>query len=143
MDRVYTGIEAAGFSSSNVGFGMGGGLHQKVDRDMQRFAYKVSAAKRSGKWIETRKVPKTDPTKASKGGRVELGQTMGRRHEFLTVDLNRLDFTDGGHRLWDPESENFVTLPMEYYLRDGDVVCGDTFEEVRARAGAQRLPEVL
>jgi len=142
IDRVYTGIETAGFSSTNVGFGMGGGLHQKLDRDMQRFAYKVSAAKRSGRWIETRKIPKTDPTKASKGGRVALAQTKGRRQEFVTVNLDKLDFNEKyGH--WDNEIEGYVTLPMEDYLRDGDVVCGEAFEDVRARAGEQRLPEVL
>ncbi len=140
LDRTYDGIETAGFSSSNLGFGMGGGLHQKLDRDTQRFAYKVSAAKRSGKWIETRKIPKTDLSKASKGGRVELGQT--RRKHYLTVDLNKLDFNEI-YGYWDFEIEEYVTLPMEVYLRDGSVTCGDAFEDVRARAGSQRLPEVL
>lgn len=142
IDRTYDGIETAGFSSTNLGFGMGGGLLQKLDRDTQRFAYKVSAANRAGKWIETRKIPKTDPTKASKGGRVELAQTKTRHKEFLTVDTDKLDFNNK-YGCWTDEFEQYVTMPMETVFEDGGVRVEESFETVRARASEQRLPEVL
>ena len=47
---------------------MGGALLQQVNRDTQRFAYKCSAIRQNGITLDVQKLPKTDPSKASKGG---------------------------------------------------------------------------
>jgi nicotinamide phosphoribosyltransferase len=64
--------EKAGFSASNIAFGMGGALLQKVNRDTQSFAFKCCAADIDGKWHEVYKDPVTDPGKRSKRGRLDL-----------------------------------------------------------------------
>jgi nicotinamide phosphoribosyltransferase len=58
------------FATSNVVFGMGGGLLQKLNRDTQRFAYKASAQYRNGEWVDIKKEP-LDRSKASKAGRFD------------------------------------------------------------------------
>lgn len=60
------------FSASNIAFGMGGALLQKVDRDTQKFAYKCSAVKVGFEWRDVYKDPVTDPGKQSKKGLLDL-----------------------------------------------------------------------
>lgn len=60
------------YSATNLCFGMGGALLQKVDRDTQKFAYKLSEVTIDGKAVGVRKNPVTDPGKASKQGRLSL-----------------------------------------------------------------------
>ena len=70
--NILRALKESGWSASNVaGFGMGGGLLQKVNRDTQRFAFKCSAQYRDGKWVDIYKDP-VDKTKASKRGRLAL-----------------------------------------------------------------------
>ena len=38
LKRIAGAIEAAGFSAENVAYGMGGGLLQKVSRQLRRYA---------------------------------------------------------------------------------------------------------
>lgn len=64
-------MKQQGWAADNIVFGMGGGLHQKINRDTQRFAFKASAQKRDGEWYDIHKMPK-DRTKASKKGRLAL-----------------------------------------------------------------------
>jgi nicotinamide phosphoribosyltransferase len=51
---------------------------QKLDRDTQRFAYKLSEVTVAGEARAVQKTPKTDPTKASKSGRFSLVLRDGR-----------------------------------------------------------------
>ena len=44
IDRVLRAITSHGFSASNIAFGMGGGLLQRVHRDTQKIAFKVCEA---------------------------------------------------------------------------------------------------
>ena len=55
-------------SGSNIGFGMGGGLLQKVNRDTFKFAMKANAINIDGTWHDVVKDPITDAGKKSKGG---------------------------------------------------------------------------
>lgn len=64
----------AGYAASNLIFGMGGGLLQKVNRDTLRFAMKATAVMREGEWRSVRKRP-LDASKASPGGLLRLVQT--------------------------------------------------------------------
>lgn len=82
------------YSASNMGFGMGGGLLQQLDRDTQRFAFKCAAARRGGEWIDVSKDPATDTGKRSKRGHLALVHeggnyrtTRGPRKDDLLVPV--------------------------------------------------------
>ncbi len=70
IEEVLAAMESAGWAASNIVFGMGGGLLQRLDRDTQRFAFKCCAVQRNGEWQDVYKDPKSDPSKASKRGRL-------------------------------------------------------------------------
>ncbi len=76
--EILETIVGAGFSASNVAFGMGGALLQKLDRDTQKFAFKCSEVTIAGKHLPVSKNPVTDPTKASKAGRLDLVSRNGQ-----------------------------------------------------------------
>jgi nicotinamide phosphoribosyltransferase len=71
VDNILGTLLVNGWSSENMVFGMGGGLLQKVNRDTQRFAFKCSARKANGVWVDIFKNP-LDKSKASKRGRLAL-----------------------------------------------------------------------
>src|SRR5262249_39537677 len=111
-----------GWSQDIWSYGMGGALLQQVNRDTLRFALKCSAIDRNGKWHNVYKNPKTDPSKASKGGRFNLVQN-GR--EFATVEV-----LDG---------ESWADLragsnALDTVLEDGKLLREQTLAEVRAIA---------
>lgn len=139
MDRVYDAVEGAGFSSSNVGFGMGGGLLQKLDRDTQRMAYKVSAVRMSAPdddgnvWRHTSKRPATDKTKASKGGRFTLlhwDATPGEDDAYLGMG-----YIPDGHG----GPPYFANDVMETAYEDGSIRLYESFADVRKRASEASL----
>lgn len=74
------------FSSENMVFGMGGGLLQKINRDTQRFAFKCSAQKRNGEWIDIFKNPK-DVSKISKKGRLRLIKNEDNLYETVNDEV--------------------------------------------------------
>lgn len=74
----------AGFSATNVAFGMGGGLLQQMDRDTHQFAYKACFAKVSGRFVRVFKNPVDAPEKKSKSGYLDL---VGNEHlGYQTID---------------------------------------------------------
>ncbi|MFM7674374.1 MAG: nicotinate phosphoribosyltransferase [Synechococcus sp.] len=77
LPLVLEAVLAAGFSAENVAYGMGGGLLQQLNRDTQRFAYKVSWVERSGRIVPVHKSPITDPAKTSKAGVLDLIRSGG------------------------------------------------------------------
>ena len=92
-------MTALQWSADNIAFGMGGGLLQQVDRDVQKFAMKCSAVKIDGKWINVQKDPITDPGKKSKAGRVTLmkdedGKYFSGVQDWVTDELVEV-FVDG------------------------------------------------
>jgi nicotinamide phosphoribosyltransferase len=72
IKEVLDAMMQQGFSASNVAFGMGGALLQRVDRDTQRFAYKCSSITINGETTLVFKDPATDPGKRSQAGRLDL-----------------------------------------------------------------------
>jgi nicotinamide phosphoribosyltransferase len=72
IKEVLDAMMRQGFSASNVAFGMGGALLQRVDRDTQRFAYKCSSVNINGEATPVFKDPATDPGKRSQAGRLDL-----------------------------------------------------------------------
>lgn len=76
--QILEKAKAFGFSATNIAFGMGGALLQKVDRDTQKFAYKCSEVTVDGKARGVSKDPITDPGKRSKEGRLDLVHMQSR-----------------------------------------------------------------
>jgi nicotinamide phosphoribosyltransferase len=107
------------YSISNVAFGMGGGLLQKLDRDTQKFAYKCSSATINGKEVDVFKSPVTDPGKMSKKGRLDLVQSCG-----------------GGYRTVKAGEESFNSV-MRPVFRNGEILVEDSLEEIRKRASKE------
>ena len=104
-------------SVDNTAFGMGGGLLQKVDRDTLKFAFKCSAAKVNGEWIDVYKQPVDEPFKASKKGLLKL--VGGANGNFHTVNQNEL-----------PNLENKLQVVFE----NGELFNQTTLNDVRNRA---------
>lgn len=104
------------YSAANLAcFGQGGGLLQKVDRDVQRFAFKSSAQFYDGEWHDVYKKPK-DITKASKRGRLALIKENGK---FKTIREEELG-----------DKTNYLEIVFE----NGKLLKEYTFEEVRKNA---------
>jgi nicotinamide phosphoribosyltransferase len=70
--KILQAMKDAKWSASNIVFGMGGGLLQKINRDTQKVAIKCCNAVVNGGQVEIWKDPVTDPGKASKRGRLAL-----------------------------------------------------------------------
>jgi nicotinamide phosphoribosyltransferase len=76
IEDILEAMYRHGWATSNIIFGMGGALLQKVDRDTQRNAFKSSCQKRDGEWHDIQKNP-LDQTKVSKKGKLALIKTEG------------------------------------------------------------------
>jgi nicotinamide phosphoribosyltransferase len=113
----------AGFSATNIAFGMGGALLQMLNRDTQKFAMKCSHIFRTINGeevsVDVFKDPVTDPGKVSKAGRLDL--IMNDKGEYQTVCLKN-DQGDHNHSV------------MSVVYENGELVNETTFDEVRARA---------
>jgi len=111
IDYILGRVKEAGWSASNVTFGMGGGLLQDLNRDTYKFAMKMSAIRRNDTWFNVFKSPKDAPWKASKKGR-------------MTLDANG----------------NMVTLPydgvegLNIVFKDGELLVNDSLDTIRGRA---------
>jgi nicotinamide phosphoribosyltransferase len=113
-ERILTTLEKAGWSADNIGFGMGGGLLQKVHRDTQEFAFKCSMVTVDGVARDVFKQPAADRSKASKPGRLKLVRAGS---SYRTV------------RVTDPGEDLLVEV-----FRDGRILRRHSFDDVRARA---------
>ena len=100
LREILTTITYHKYSTSNLAFGMGGGLLQMLDRDTQKWALKCSEITTdTGATVPVFKDPVTDPGKLSKSGRLSLIMEGG---EFKSVpagstksDLLQVVFEDG------------------------------------------------
>ena len=134
VGEILNALIAKGWCASNMAFGMGGGLLQKVNRDTYKFALKCSAIRINGEWEDVWKDPAVydddwnvldvEGFKTSKAGRLELIYNAGL-DEYKTVRLEDVD-TYGNE--WSD------TL-LETVYENGYLVRDMTFAEVRANAG--------
>jgi len=100
---------------------MGGGLLQKVNRDTQKFAFKVSEATINGQRVPVRKEPASDPGKWSKAGRLDL--IFNDTGEYQTVVV--------------PDSlESHPRSVLHTVYENGRLLNETTLDEVRRRATA-------
>eukprot|EP00127_Corallochytrium_limacisporum_P003440 Clim_evm68s149 gene=Clim_evmTU68s149 len=117
LEKVLFGLQEAGWSASNVVFGSGGALLQKLHRDTMKCAYKCCYAEVDGKGVNVYKDPITDPGKKSKKGRLTLERdATGKYH---TIEENR---GDPSKDLLEPVFEN------------GAMVRDQTLDEIRKNA---------
>ncbi|HSX19386.1 MAG TPA: nicotinate phosphoribosyltransferase [Candidatus Saccharimonadales bacterium] len=108
------------YSASNLVFGMGSSLLQKINRDTQKFVYKISYAEVDGKGVNVSKTPKTEPGKNSKSGYLDL---ILRGSKYQTV------VRKNGDNL---ESELLLVYD------NGQLIKNYLFDEVRSRANGIR-----
>lgn len=114
---LYT-LTTRGYSADTIVFGMGGGLAQKINRDVQRFAFKSSYQERFGVGYDVWKSP-IDVSKASKRGKLMLILTEDGGYKTVKQDS---DVARGGEDL------------LETVFKDGELTRDMDFNEVRNNA---------
>lgn len=119
IKAILERLKTEGFSASNIAFGIGGSLLQKINRDTLKFAYKCSAIVADGKLIEVYKQPITDAGKNSKRGRLDLVLKDGN---YETVKLESADQI---------AAEN---SQLRMVFENGKILIDDNLEEIRKRA---------
>jgi nicotinamide phosphoribosyltransferase len=123
ISAILDRIVADGFSASNIAFGMGGALLQRLDRDTLGFAYKASAVDIAGTWHDVFKDPATDSAKRSKRGLLGLVEEDGH-WETLPVDGEHFEALDGRRNALRP------------VWRDGRLLVDESLTQIRHRAAA-------
>ena len=120
--RIFEGLKAKGFASTNVVLGIGSFTFQFVTRDTLGFAMKATYALVDGEERMLFKDPKTDDgTKRSQRGRVAVVETDG---EFILVDgLDRLTY----------EAEYAEIDQLEEIFLDGKLLRDESLKDIRAR----------
>jgi nicotinamide phosphoribosyltransferase len=115
----------AQWSAETCVYGMGGGLLQKHNRDTQKSAFKCSAQKRDGQWIDICKTP-LDVTKISKKGRLKLVWQDGSHGKTLITV---------------PENDTREDV-LQTVFENGDIVKDWTWEEVKSNSQIKLLEEI-
>lgn len=113
--EIATAAVEAGFALSNLVFGSGGGLLQRVERDMARFKYAASATERDGVWHNQNKAAQ---------GKVSMGGLLTTRYNPLTDTYYAVDERT-------PDYNPEVLLPV---FKDGVILHKYTFDYVRNNA---------
>jgi nicotinamide phosphoribosyltransferase len=117
IGKVYEAMLQGGWAADNVGFGSGGALLQKMNRDTQKFAMKCSAVTIDGNDREVYKDPITDPGKQSKKGRLAL---VKRNGVFETI--KHLGLVEG-------ELDHLTEI-----FKNGKIIKEYTLDDIRERA---------
>ncbi len=117
MEQILVKLVGLGWSASNIAFGSGGGLLQKVNRDTQKWAFKCCFAEVDGAPVDVRKDPVTDRGKRSKSGRLDLVRT---KTGFETVALR-------------PELDAHPDTVMRTVFDNGEILTSTTLDECRRR----------
>ena len=121
IEEILVMVTDMGYAAENMVFGSGGDLMQAHDRDTQRFAIKCSSiTKPDGTEQDVFKNPITDPSKASKKGRITTYYNPNTKTYF--VDRIGMDFDNGSYDV-------LVTV-----FEDGDMVTEFTMDEIRVAA---------
>jgi nicotinamide phosphoribosyltransferase len=120
IDEILRRLKTEGFSASNIAFGIGGSLLQKVNRDTLQFAYKCSAIVVRGELRDVYKQPVTDTRKESKKGRLDL--ILDEHGEYQTV------------RLPDVPTLAAENSQLRTVYENGELMIDDALDEIRKRA---------
>ena len=120
VHEILQRLKDEGFSASNIAFGIGGSLLQRVNRDTLKFAYKCSAIVVDDELREVYKEPITDKGKISKKGRLDL--VKDENNEFQTVKLP------------DVETVSAENSQLRAVFENGEILVDDSLDEIRKRA---------
>ncbi|MCB1024456.1 MAG: nicotinate phosphoribosyltransferase, partial [Acidobacteria bacterium] len=120
VHQILQNLKDQGYSASNIAFGIGGSLLQKVNRDTLKFAYKTSAIVVDGKLRDVYKEPVTDAGKTSKKGRLDLVKDVSGRYQTV--------------RLPDVETLSAERSQLRTVYENGELLIDDTLAEIRKRA---------
>lgn len=122
IEEILKTITDAGYSATNVAFGMGGALLQIVNRDDQKFAMKCSQIYRDGIAVMVSKDPVTDPGKRSKVGYLDLVKRdgfietvpvpTGTRHPLSILD----DVWENGELMREQTFDEIRSISREFYI---------------------------
>jgi len=121
IKEILEGMKEAGYSASNIAFGMGGALLQKVNRDTLKFAYKCSAMTINGEVKDVYKDPVTDVGKRSKAGRLDIVRSYG--------------YPAGTIRLKNDQIAHEKSI-MRTVWENGELLVDDSLEEIRKRVSS-------
>jgi nicotinamide phosphoribosyltransferase len=116
LEMIIERMLQRGLSMSNLGFGMGGGLLQQVNRDTLSFAMKCSSITTNSGEHDVYKKPKTMSTKNSKRGVLALVKN-GNTYETI-----RKEELDGRTNL------------LEVVFENGHILRDQTLKEIRELA---------
>jgi len=119
----------AGYSATNIAFGMGGALLQKVNRDTFNFAHKACYAVVNNELRDIYKDPVTGSWKKSKSGDLDLYScydSNGKNYKTLVPNKSHIHLKNGDLS-WLPSATRIV-------YENGNIVVDDTFSAIRARA---------
>jgi nicotinamide phosphoribosyltransferase len=120
INEILESLKNLGFSASNIAFGIGGALLQKINRDTLKFAYKCSAVVVDGELRDVYKQPITDAGKNSKKGRLDL--VRDEKGEYQTVRLEKVETI---------AAENSA---MQTVFENGAILIDERLEAIRKRA---------
>jgi nicotinamide phosphoribosyltransferase len=91
IPEILEHMKLLGYSASNLAFGSGGGLLQKLNRDTCKCAFKVSAFLKDydgeREWFNVSKNPITDSGKRSKAGRLDLVPSTFGANSYATAEI--------------------------------------------------------
>ena len=124
IDRILDAITNAGFAVSNIIFGQGGALLQKLNRDTFKMAIKASWGKVGDTQKDVWKETITDVSKASKRGRLRL---IHNNSGWATYPETIYDL-DTKKEI--PQNNDQLIMVFE----NGVITKEYTFDEVRANA---------
>lgn len=115
-DEICKRLEAKGFASSNIVFGIGSYTFQGTTRDTFGMAIKATAITCDGKLVEVYKDPVGDAGKKSAKG------------------LLKVDLVDGEYKLFDQVSEQEEKEGcLRTIFKDGEFFNKETFSTIKAR----------
>ena len=123
IKEICSTVKEAGYSLTNVAFGMGGALLQQHNRDTQKFAMKCSSVEVAGKEVDVYKDPIDDPGKSSKRGRLDLVCSFSEppyRHVYETVRIP-------------PGLQEHPCSVMHTVFLNGESMNETTFDDIRQR----------
>lgn len=119
IKEILDTLLGAGFSATNIAFGMGGQLLQGLNRDTLKFAMKCSHIFIGDKSVDVFKDPVTDHGKKSKAGRLDLVKWMNGNWQTIGLPDNR-------------NASEFSAMRTVY--ENGELLVDDSFDRIRERA---------
>lgn len=117
IKEILDNLLNAGYSATNIAFGMGGQLLQALNRDTNKYAMKCSHIFVGDKSVNVFKDPVTDPGKRSKSG-------------LLDLVANQIGVLSTSQR--DNISLKYSVLRTVY--ENGEVLIDENFDDIRQRS---------